>query len=82
MSGHSRLFHLEEIMSDPCFGYKGSFESFSASSKILSEDQSWLMKFKKAGGGGTCLHMFYMTIFTQKVFQSDVYLSYFGGLYK
>jgi hypothetical protein len=35
MSGHSRLFHLEEIMSDSCFGYKGSIESLPAFPKSL-----------------------------------------------
>lgn len=60
MSGHSRLFHLEEIMSDPGFGYKGSCESLSTNPQILSEDHSRSMKFssleKRKNKNNICIY--------------------------
>lgn len=70
MSVHSRLFHLEEIMSDPCFGCKGNLESLSAYPKIPSEYHFWSMNFLsclkiKRKKQRQYLHIFCITIFAQ-----------------
>lgn len=67
-------------MSDPCFGYKGSFESLSASPQILSEDYPSSVKFFSHLKKKIFTSVLYNYVYSKIVLQSHI--SYFEGVYE